>query len=227
MFPSDDILEQRNAAFARVEQRLSTNDPSKLPCSYGSLNREEIFLEGLKAGRVTLEDGMEYRHDVFHQNTERCTLGNSNPFGLHTIMFIPTLKLQGNAEQKAYWLPLAESGQIIGAYAQTELAAGSFVRGIQTTATFDEKTDEFVIHSPTLTSTKFWPGGIGYSCSHAIVMARLIIKDVDYGIHPFIVQLRSLEDYAPMSGIELGDIGYGIFQYYRRYAYTIQAKNVL
>jgi acyl-CoA oxidase len=200
-------LEQRNAAFARVEKRLRTNNPSKLPRSYGSLNREEILLEGLKAGRAILEDGMEYHHDVFHHHTEHCTLGNSSPFGLNIGMFIPTLKLQGNAEQKAYWLPLAESGKIIGAYAQTELGAGSFVRGIQTTAILDEKTDEFVIHSPTLTSTKFWPSGIGYSCSHAIVMARLIIKNNDYGIHPFIMQLRSLEDYTPMPGIELGDIG--------------------
>jgi acyl-CoA oxidase len=122
-------------------------------------------------------------------------------------MFIPTLKLQGSAEQKDYWLPLAESGKVIGTYAQTELGAGSFVRGIQTTATFDEKTDEFVVHSPTLSSTKFWPGGLGYSCSHAIVMARLVIRGEDHGVHPFIVQLRSLNDYTPMRGIELGDIG--------------------
>jgi len=26
-------------------------------------------------------------------------------------------------------------------------------------------------------------------------------------VHPFIIQLRSLEDYKPLPGIELGDIG--------------------
>ena len=31
---------------------------------------------------------------------------------------------QGTEEQKAKWLPLAESNQIIGTYAQTELGHG-------------------------------------------------------------------------------------------------------
>ncbi|KAG6521165.1 hypothetical protein ZIOFF_018231 [Zingiber officinale] len=36
----------------------------------------------------------------------------------------------------------------------TELGHGSIVQGLETTATFDPKTDEFVTHSPTLTSSK-------------------------------------------------------------------------
>lgn len=36
---------------------------------------------------------------------------------------------------------------------------GTFLRGLETTATFDSQTDQFVLHSPTITSTKFWPGG--------------------------------------------------------------------
>jgi acyl-CoA oxidase len=47
-------------------------------------------------------------------------LGNSNPLGLTLFLFTPFLKLQGSDEQLAYWLPIAESGKIIGSYAQTE-----------------------------------------------------------------------------------------------------------
>lgn len=69
-------------------------------------------------------------------------------------MFVPAIKGQGTEEQQKKWLPLAYRFQIIGCYAQTELGHGSNVQGLETTATFDPKTDEFVIHSPTLTSSK-------------------------------------------------------------------------
>lgn len=103
-------------------------------------------------------------------------------------------------------------------YVQTELGHGTFLRGLETTATLDLATDEWVIHSPTLTSAKYWPGGLGFSCSHAIVMARLLIptrssssreqKYADYGPQPFLLRLRSSSPpHAPLPGITLGDIG--------------------
>ncbi|KAL0446328.1 UNVERIFIED_CONTAM: Peroxisomal acyl-coenzyme A oxidase 1 [Sesamum latifolium] len=128
--------------------------------------------------------------------------------GLHLFgMFIPVIKGQGTDEQQQKWLPLAYKMQIIGCYAQTELGHGSNVQGLETTATFDPRTDEFVIHSPTLTSSKWWPGGLGKVSTHAVVFARLITDGKDHGVHGFIVQLRSLEDHTPLPGITVGDIG--------------------
>jgi len=67
---------------------------------------------------------------------------------------------------------------------------------LETTATFDKNTDEFVITTPTLTSTKWWPGDMGRFANYALVMARLIIEDDgeknDYGPMPFLVQIRDL-----------------------------------
>jgi alkylation response protein AidB-like acyl-CoA dehydrogenase len=40
-----------------------------------------------------------------------------------------------------------------------ELAHGSNVAGLETTATLDERTDEFVVHTPHLGATKWWIGG--------------------------------------------------------------------
>lgn len=69
-------------------------------------------------------------------------------------MFVPAIKGQGTEEQQQKWLPLANKIQIIGCYAQTELGHGSNVQGLETTATFDPQTDQFIIHSPTQTSSK-------------------------------------------------------------------------
>jgi hypothetical protein len=41
-----------------------------------------------------------------------------SPYALQTIMFFVTIKEQANDEQQAYWLPKAESWEIIGSYAQ-------------------------------------------------------------------------------------------------------------
>jgi acyl-CoA oxidase len=38
-------------------------------------------------------------------------------------------------------------------------------------------------------------------------MARLLVGTRDHGVHPFIVQLRSLEDHTLLPGIEAGDVG--------------------
>ncbi|XP_074304778.1 peroxisomal acyl-coenzyme A oxidase 1-like [Silene latifolia] len=126
---------------------------------------------------------------------------------LHWGMFIPAIKGQGTEEQQRKWLPMAYRMQIIGCYAQTELGHGSNVQGLETTATFDPESDEFVIHSPTLTSSKWWPGGLGKVSTHAIVYARLLVDGQEHGVHGFIVQLRSLDDHLPLPGITVGDIG--------------------
>jgi acyl-CoA oxidase len=59
----------------------------------------------------------------------------------------------------------------MGCYVQTELGHGSNIAGIETTATLDMKTDEWVINSPTPTSTKYWPGGLGLMANKAAVFA--------------------------------------------------------
>ena len=45
----------------------------------------------------------------------------------------------------------------------TCISLGTFIRGLETTATYDPATEEFIINSPTLTSMKFWPGASKYT----------------------------------------------------------------
>lgn len=86
-------------------------------------------------------------------------LKEGNPMAVHFVMFLPTILGQGTTEQQVEWLGRAWSMGILGTYAQTELGHGTFIRGLETTATYDPKTEEFVLHSPTITSYKWWPGG--------------------------------------------------------------------
>ncbi|KAK4872215.1 hypothetical protein RN001_016339 [Aquatica leii] len=132
---------------------------------------------------------------------------DGNPLTLHYVMFIPTVMGQGTYEQQAEWIQKAWNCDIVGTYAQTELGHGTFIRGLETTATYDPKTEEFVIHSPTLTSYKWWPGGLGHTANYAVVVAQLNTLGKCYGIHSFIVQLRDEETHKPLPGIKIGEIG--------------------
>lgn len=113
----------------------------------------------------------------------------------------------GSDEQVAKWGQLCKSFQIITTYAQTELGHGTYLQGLETEATYDAATEEFVIHSPTMTSLKWWPGDLGRSVTHAVVLAQLVCLGVRHGMHAFIVPIRSLEDHTPLPGITVGDIG--------------------
>jgi acyl-CoA oxidase len=66
--------------------------------------------------------------------------------------------LQSNATsgQLGYWLQRGALSltNMVGCFAMTELGHGSNVPGLETTATFDEASDQFIIHTPNVTATK-------------------------------------------------------------------------
>ncbi|XP_048268858.1 probable peroxisomal acyl-coenzyme A oxidase 1 isoform X3 [Bombus terrestris] len=144
---------------------------------------------------------------IFSERLGSALFQDGNPLSLHYGMFLPTLMGQANSEQQAYWINRAWTGDVIGTYAQTELGHGTFLRGLETTATYDPETKEFVLNSPTLTSYKWWPGGLGHTANHAIVVAQLYTQGECRGIHPFVVQLRDVETHEPLKNIIIGEIG--------------------
>ena len=76
-------------------------------------------------------------------------------------MFFQSIETFCDDEQREKWLKPTIDLNILGCYAQTEIGHGSNVAGLETTATFDNETDEFVINTPTITATKWWPGDMG------------------------------------------------------------------
>lgn len=129
------------------------------------------------------------------------------PLDLSYTMFIACLQNMCDDQQKAKWLPLALSARITGAYAQTELGHGSDVSGLETTATFDQDKDEFVIHTPNIRATKWWPGDISHHATHCVVFAKMVIDGSAFGVLPFIVQLRDPQTFDVCRGIRMGDMG--------------------
>ncbi|XP_055762533.1 peroxisomal acyl-coenzyme A oxidase 1-like isoform X1 [Salvelinus fontinalis] len=133
--------------------------------------------------------------------------GRSEPLDLHLGMFLPTLLNQASPEQMETFFIPAWNLEIIGTYAQTEMGHGTHLRGLETTATYDPATQEFVMNSPTITSIKWWPGGLGKTSNYAIVLAQLHTQGKCHGLQAFIVPLRSMNTHIPLPGVVVGDIG--------------------
>lgn len=122
-------------------------------------------------------------------------------------MFETALRKLGSDEQYLLLKDDVKMMRKLGCYAMTELGHGSNVTGIETTATLDQATDEFVIHSPTVTSTKYWAGGLGLWANHAVVFARCIVEGNEFGVQAFLVQIRDMDTHLPVAGVKVGDVG--------------------
>jgi acyl-CoA oxidase len=62
---------------------------------------------------------------------------HATPLSLHGLMYLTILKNLCDEEQEKMFLEPSLRGEIIGCYAQTELAHGSDVQNLLTTATYD------------------------------------------------------------------------------------------
>lgn len=189
-------------------ENLFYSDPEicdRIPTDY--LTHSEIYDDSLRKSLHIFHKAMELADPQEILSIADAIMHEASPLTVHFVMFIPSLMGLATEEQQAKWLPNALEMKIIGTYAQTELGHGTYLRGLETTATYDPKAEEFVINSPTLSSIKWWPGSLGKTANHAIVLAQLYTKGKSYGIHPFMVQIRSLENHQPLAGITVGEIG--------------------
>lgn len=96
----------------------------------------------------------------------------------------------GTPEQHDRLLPGAMSIDVPGAFAMTETGHGSDVASIATTATYDEDTEEFVIHTPFRAAWKDYLGNAAQHGTAAVVFAQLVTRGVDHGVHAFYTTIR-------------------------------------
>ena len=181
---SEDIRQE----FAYGEALMKKHPEIEVSHNYYEKTRVEKFEEWWTRMRVVMEDE-EFRHLIVNNSHKKCKHYNwyymfagTNPMSLHMLMFTKSVAQLGSEEQARHYLPLINNWKIIGCYAQTELGHGSNVAGLETTATLDIEEDQFVIHTPTIKAAKFWPGNLGVQATHAVVFARCISLECDYGV---------------------------------------------
>ncbi|KAI9303104.1 acyl-CoA dehydrogenase/oxidase C-terminal [Cunninghamella echinulata] len=187
-------------------------DPLFKMDDFHDLSKAELRARTMEKFRSLVHHLQNESIDTFRKRMEVISMidpGFWTRFGVHYGLFVGALQSNATSGQFAYWLEkgaLSLNG-MVGCFAMTELGHGSNVPGLETTATFDEASDQFIIHTPTLTATKWWIGGAAHSATHSSVFAQLIVKGKRYGTKCFVVPLRDPKTYDLLPGINIGDIG--------------------
>ncbi|MFA7432489.1 MAG: isovaleryl-CoA dehydrogenase [Gemmobacter sp.] len=119
--------------------------PAELWCEMGDL--------GLLGITVPEEYGgadMGYlAHVIATEEIARASASVSLSYGAHSNLCVNQIRLNGNADQKARYLPGLVSGESVGALAMSEEGAGSDVVGMRLRA--EKKNDRYVLNG-----TKYW-----------------------------------------------------------------------
>lgn len=95
----------------------------------------------------------------------------------------------------------------VGCFGLTELGYGNNAVEMETTATYDADTKEFIVHTPNPLAQKYWITNGACHSKHVVVMAQLIVKGKNEGIHAILVRMRD-NDMNTIPGVTIEDMGY-------------------
>ena len=125
--------------------------------------------------------GMGYlAHVVVTEELARASASVSLSYGAHSNLCVNQIKLNGNDEQKAKYLPKLVSGEHVGALAMSETSAGSDVVSMKLRA--EKKNDRYVLNG-----NKFWITN-GPDADTLVVYAKTDPDAGSKGITAFLIE---------------------------------------
>jgi acyl-CoA oxidase len=131
--------------------------------------------------------------------------------GVQWGLFGGAVENLGTERHHETYVPKIISLELRGCFAMTETGHGSDVQALETSATYDPATEEFIIHSETPSARKDYIGGAAETATMASVFAQLITtedgKPVNHGVHCVLVPIRD-EDGNDLPGVTTSDCDY-------------------
>ncbi len=127
-------------------------------------------------------------------------------FGVQFGLWGGAVQQLGTERHHEQYLRQIASLELPGCFAMTEAAHGSDVQQLQTTATYDPTTEEFVVQTPTDADHKEYIGNAACHGRMAAVFAQLVVGGESRGVHALVVPLRTPEG-AVCEGVRIEDCG--------------------
>ncbi|ORZ08901.1 acyl-CoA dehydrogenase/oxidase [Absidia repens] len=182
------------------------------PKNFLELSREEMreFTMGETYRCIQILLSGKYDKELSYEIARAVNIYNesfSMRFFVHDSLFRNVVNMLGNKEQQDAWNDDIDNYRVYGCFAMTELGHSSALRDLETVATYDSNSDEFIIESPTITSTKWYIGAAAQTATHTVVISQTVINGKNVGLNWFVVQLREKGSGKTMPGVVVGDIG--------------------
>ena len=98
--------------------------------------------------------------------------------------------LKLGTDRHHYLLPGIDKLEDVGCFGLTELGYGNNAVEMETTATYDPKTDELIVNTPTPLAQKYWITNGACHAKHIVVFAQLWVEGKNEGIHGVLVRCR-------------------------------------
>ncbi len=127
--------------------------------------------------------------------------------GVQWGLFGGAVQQLGTSRHHDQYLRAIMDGELLGCFAMTETGHGSDVQHLRTTATYDQATQEFVIHTPDAGARKDYIGNAARDGRMAVVFAQLVTDGEAHGVHALLVPIRSADGEA-LPGVTIGDCGH-------------------
>ncbi|KAL5555996.1 hypothetical protein UlMin_038232 [Ulmus minor] len=207
----------------RVFQFFSSRPELQTPIEVSKDDHRELCMRqlvalvreaGIRPLRYVVEDPAKYFAITEAAGSIDMSLGIK--FGVQYSLWGGSVVNLGTQKHKDKYFDGIDNMEFPGCFAMTELHHGSNVQGLQTMATFDPITDEFIIDTPNDGAIKWWIGNAAVHGKFATVFAKLMLpthdtKGVsDMGVHAFIVPIRDLNTHQTLPGIEIQDCGHKV-----------------
>src|SRR3954454_10469269 len=170
---------------------------------------QESAAEGLPARGFPKEYGGEGDLGGFIAGFETLAFGDLSLMvkaGVQFGLFAGAILHLGTEKHHERYLADAVSGRLLGCFAMTETGHGSNVQALGTTATYDDATGDFVVHTPGDAARKDYIGNAARDGRMAAVFAQLVVGGENRGVHALLVPLRD-EDGTTLPGIRIEDCG--------------------
>ena len=210
-----DLLEYDNQQ-TRQALRDLFKDPLFTPRYNISLDEErELAYQRLKSicdnQLISVLDFKENPHRIFsvHEAVGMMDGSAATKMTVQFNLFGGTILKLGTQNHHDQLLGDIDALKAVGCFGLTELGCGNNAVEMQTTATYDSATEEFIIHTPDVKARKYWITNGAVHAHYVIVFARLINKETDEGIHGFLVPIRD-QEMKVLPGVTVWDMGYKI-----------------